>query len=260
MKKMPCNGSVNLLGQRMGNFDKTELSRILKSAGVQIGMQLPCGCTVNEIRRGASAKVNIVVHEIALPLAKKMKKKFGIPYVFFDKFADPGRIYECYKSLFEFLELPLPQEVDQLFAQAEKAVVDGKEKLKGMSFVYGNTPFRCFEFSRFLTSLGMEPLIIQSSAMAEEDREDIAALIKVSDPYVTKVANIAPLHYIYDEIHPWLYLGHEFPQRLRKKGIAIVHLDGAGSLLGFECTNFALRMLHISAAEAYEIRKEGGFV
>lgn len=257
MQKMPCDGSVNLLGQRLGNFDQTELSRILQSAGVKIGMQLPCGCTVDEIKNAAAAKVNIVVNEIALPLARKMKAKFGIPYVFFDKFVDPDRIAECYRALFAVLEQPLPEEIDRLHDQAKSAVEAGKAKLEGITFIYGNTPFRCFEYSRFMTRLGMVPQIIQTSAIQDEDRSDIADILAVSDPYVTKTANIAPLQYLYDVLHPMLYLGHEYANRLRAKGIAMVRSDGASSMLGFECTMFAVRSLTMAADDMREIRKGG---
>lgn len=259
MEKLPCDGSVNLLGQRMGNFDQTELSRVLKNAGVHIGVQLPCGCTVQDIRRAAAAKVNIVVHEIALPLARKMKVKFGIPYVFFDKFVDPERIAACYQFLFEALELPLPEEVCALRAKAKAAVENSREKLSGVTFIYGNTPFRCFEYSRFMTSLGMIPQILQTAAIQQEDREDIAAILALSDPYITKTANIAPLQYIYDELHPMLYLGHEYANRLRSKGIAIVRSDQANSMLGFECTVAAVNSLTLAADEMRQIRKGGAF-
>lgn len=259
MEKLPCDGSVNLLGQRMGNFDQTELSRVLKNAGVHIGVQLPCGCTVQDIRRAVAAKVNIVVHEIALPLARKMKVKFGIPYVFFDKFVDPERIAACYQSLFEALELPLPEEVCALRAKAKAAAENSREKLSGVTFIYGNTPFRCFEYSRFMTSLGMIPQILQTAAIQQEDREDIAAILALSDPYITKTANIAPLQYIYDELHPMLYLGHEYANRLRSKGIAIVRSDQANSMLGFECTVAAVNSLTLAADEMRQIRKGGAF-
>lgn len=259
MQKMPCNGSVNLLGQRMGNFEQTELSRVLKEAGIQIGVQLPCGCTVDDIRAAAAAKVNIVVHEIALPLARKMKAQFGIPYVFFDKFVAPDRIAACYRSLFEALELPLPDSVTTLYQQAKADESKGRDQLNGVTFIYGNTPFRCFEFSRFMAEMGMEPQIIQTAAIQPEDREDISAILACSDPYVTKTANIAPLQYIYDELHPMLYLGHEYANRLRAKGIAMVRTDRASSMLGFECTTAAVSALIMAADEAREIRKGGVF-
>ena len=58
-----------------------------------------------------------------------------------------------------------------------------------------------------------------------------------------KAANIAPLQYVYDVLSPYLYLGHEFGNRLRQKGIAIVHSDRASGMLGFEVTGYLLQQL-----------------
>lgn len=91
MKSCDCENSVNLLGQRMGDFATTELYAMLQKAGVKIGLQLPCGCSVDDIKNAAAAKVNIVVNDIALPLAQKMQEKFGIPYVYFNKFVIPEK-------------------------------------------------------------------------------------------------------------------------------------------------------------------------
>lgn len=114
MKSCDCENSVNLLGQRMGDFATTELYAMLQKAGVKIGLQLPCGCSVDDIKNAAAAKVNIVVNDIALPLAQKMQEKFGIPYVYFNKFVIPEKIYEAYKNLFRYLELKLPGELEGL--------------------------------------------------------------------------------------------------------------------------------------------------
>lgn len=55
-----------------------------------------------------------------------------------------------------------------------------------------------------------------------------------------------------------LYLGHEFGNRLRQKGIAIVHSDRASGMLGFEVTGYLLQQLVKSVREAKEYRKELG--
>ena len=123
MEPQEVDGSVNLLGQRMGRFDTTELCHVLKDAGVEIGVQLPCGCTVEEIRRGPRAKVNIVVNDIAMPLAKKMQRCFGTPYVFFDKYTDPDRILAAYQRLFSYLELPLPDLSRKFCCTATRAIL-----------------------------------------------------------------------------------------------------------------------------------------
>jgi Nitrogenase molybdenum-iron protein, alpha and beta chains len=256
MKACEKDGSVNILGQRMGRFENTEVSRVLKNAGVRIGAQLPSGCTIADIRRAPSAKVNIVVNGIGLPLAKKMEAQFGTPYVFFDKFTDPKHVAAAYGRLFDFLELPLPAELKGMEERANKAVSEASARLAGVPFIYGNTPFSCFEACGFMTSIGMHPQLIQCHGIGEEDKASAAEILKTCDPYVTQVANITPLQYIYDVLRPQFYLGHEFAARLRKKGIAIVHTDMGGDMLGFEVTVCLMRQLLAAKEEADEIRKE----
>lgn len=258
MEERPCNNSINLLGQRMGDFSETELYRILQQAGVKIGMQLPCGCTVDEIRNAAAAKVNIVVHDLALPLAQKMKEKFNIPYVYFDKFTKPERIMAAYKALFDCLELKLPQELERKFQECRELEVQAKNTLQGISYIYGNTPCECFECNAYLCEIGMVPQVIQSNRFKKENAEDIALILQHADPYICKAANITPLQKVYDELHPWIYMGHEFADRLQKKGIAVFHADRAGCLLGFEVNQFILQTMQRTIAEAKEYRKAAG--
>ena len=257
MEDRPKTGTVNLLGQRMGSFETTELARVLREAGVGIGMQLPCGCTVKDIRNAASARVNIVVNAIALPLAEKMQERFGTPYVFFDKFTDPDRIYATYRRLFEALSFPLPAGLETLYEQAKAAAESAKPVLQGVRYIYGNTPFDCLEFNQFMVNLGMIPQIIQTvSVEPERDKAYLTDILAKSDPYVTKTANIAPLQSVYDILRPNLYLGHEYAARLRKKGIAMVRSDKASSMLGFEITGFIAGELARAANESREYQKE----
>lgn len=257
MEQLPVQDTVNVLGQRMGDFRSTELYKMLVQSGVKIGVQLPAGTTVEEIRQAAAAKVNIVVHDIALPLAKKMQAEFGTPYVYFNKFVMPQKIYESYQQLFGYLGLELPQEITERYTQL-CAALENCEELRGVTYIYGNTPYYCFELNAFLASLGMVPQVIQSNHFTEEDLEYKEQILQYHDPLLCKAANIAPLQYVYDELHPYLYLGHEFGARLRKKGIAILHSDQAGNMLGFEVTEYLLAQLQEAVQNAKVYRKEAG--
>ena len=230
MEEQPKGNTVNVIGQRMGRFEDTELSRVLRLAGVTIGAQMPGGCSVEDIRKAPAAKVNIVVNDIGLP--------------------DPKHIEEAYAKLFESLQVPMPKELDALRETAENAVASAKEDLQGVPFIYGNTPFRCLETCGFMASVGMIPQLIQCHGISEDDARDVETILKTADPYITQVANIAPLQYIYDVLKPKLYLGHEYAARLRKKGIAIVHTDGGGSMLGYEVTPYFLQQLRTAKQEA----------
>ena len=257
MEKQEKNNSVNIIGQRLGNFSDTELYSILKENSIDLGMQLPSGCTLDEIRTAPSAKINIVLNAIGLPLAKKMKAKFGTPYVFFDKFTDPKRILNAYEELFSSLEVEVPQKLYDMYNKCDTLLRESKAELKDTTYIYGNTPFNCMEFNSFMIDMGMKPLIIQTAKVdLVNDAEFIENIVENSDTYVTTVANIAPLQYVYDVIHPNLYLGHEFAVRLRKKDIEMVHSDRASGMLGFEVTEFILKELVRASIEAKKLKEE----
>lgn len=255
MKKEECDGSVNILGQRAGDFRSTEVYKILNEEDVKIGMMLPCGCDVEEIKKAAKAKVNIVVNSTALKLAKTMKRKFDIPYVEFQRFADPEKIYIAYQCLFENLEKELPKIIEEKYASTCAFVKERKSKLENIKYIYGNTPFIPFELVDYMSKLNMQVMLMQISTYTGEDQEYAKTIGEKYDPYVTKSANIAPLQYVYDVLQPNLYLGHEFPSRLMKKGIAIVHTDRASSMLGFEVTEFIIQAF-VKAAEQSKQYKE----
>ena len=258
MQPQKCDGSVNVLGQRFGDFADTELYVLLTKGGVKIGVQLPSGCTSDDIRRAPAAKVNIVVNDIALPLAQKMQEQYGIPYVYFNRFAAPEKILQAYQHLFDYLELPLPAEVGAMFDECKALEQETVPVVQEVPYIFGNTQYDCFELNSYLCRLGLVPQLIQSNKLREEHFEDIESILATTDPYVCKAANIAPLQYVYDVLHPWIYIGHEFGERLRRKGIAQLHSDPAGKMLGFECNTFLLKILQQAVADAKVFRKEAG--
>ena len=258
MQPQKCDGSVNVLGQRFGDFADTELYVLLTKGGVKIGVQLPSGCTSDDIRRAPAAKVNIVVNDIALPLAQKMQEQYGIPYVYFNRFAAPEKILQAYQHLFNYLELPLPAEVGAMFDECKVLEQETVPVVQGVPYIFGNTQYDCFELNSYLCSLGLVPQLIQSNKLSEANFADIESILATTDPYVCKAANIAPLQYVYDVLHPWIYIGHEFGERLRRKGIAQLHSDPAGKMLGFECNIFLLKILKQAVADAKKFREEAG--
>ena len=258
MQPQECDGSVNVLGQRFGDFADTELYALLTKSDMKIGVQLPSGCTSDDIRRAPAAKVNIVVNDIALPLAQKMQEQYDIPYVYFNRFATPEKILQAYQHLFNYLEMPLPAEIDAKFEECKALEQKTMHVVQGVPYIFGNTQYDCFELNSYLCRLGMVPQLIQSNKLREEHFTDIESILAATDPYVCKAANIAPLQYVYDVLHPWIYIGHEFGERLRRRGIAQLHSDPAGKMLGFECNTFLLKILKQAVADAKKFREEAG--
>ena len=186
-----------------------------------------------------------------------MERKFGVPYVMFDKYVDPDHIMQAYQTLFHYLHLDIDSELMDLYHRACTMVSDTTGKVNGMQYIYGNTALNCMEYNLFMVRLGMVPQLIQLNEIKENEVVFCRQILTCYDPYVTKTANIAALQTVYDLLKPNLYLGHEFAARLRAKGIALVHGDGISSMLGFEVTMAVVQELIRASNEARELRQKG---
>ena len=237
----PCDeqvNGINILGHRFGELEKTEFIHVLQDHDIHIHMKLPSDeCTVADVANASASKVNVVTNAIALPLAKKMQTRFGIPYIEFYNFCSPDAVYHAYKDLFDYLGKSFPEELEEKYQHALETVSEAKKTLDGKSFIYGNTTLPIFECIAFLVSLGMKPLLVQTKEIPEEQQCYIEQIKNAGyDPYITKSANITPLQPLYDILKPTFYIGHENPMNLMKKGITQLTLDKAAKKLGFELT------------------------
>lgn len=228
-------GSVNILGYRQHDIEKTELYNVLKSEGVRINTILPAKSSIESLITTPKGELNIVTEFIALPLARDMEKKFGVPFVYFDKYLSIDRIKEGYEKIQELLNINIISKLKDKEELLILKIKEAKEKLNGKTFIYGNAPLNAFEVSSFLSSLNMKPLMIQARDLYENDHIYIDEIKqREHDPYVTKIANIAPLRKIYDEFKPDFYIGHENPMELIKRNITQVTLDDVTKGLGYE--------------------------
>ena len=247
---------VNVIGQRLGKFQDTQLHDILIQNNIEIGMMLPGGTTLEAIQHAADAGVNIVVNELGLPLAKKMQARFGTPYVMFDKYVVPEHVLTAYKELFGYLQINMEEDLNTMYNECVQLVEEAREHLTGMKYVYGNTALSCYEYNAFMVSMGMEPLLIQTNDYPGDEDVFVKEILAKYNPYVTKSANIAPLQYVYDELKPNLYLGHEYENRLRAKKIALVHDSNLSSMLGFDVTKAVIEELVRASKDARVLAAE----
>lgn len=241
MEPQECDGSVNVLGLRLGDFTRTEVYRVLKEENIPLGMQLPGNSSVEEIRQAAKAKVNLVVHPVGLPLAKKMKKKFGVPYVDFQRFCAPEHILQAYQDLFSALERPLPEKIGAWYREACDRTERAAAELAGETYFSGNTALCTYEFHSFLTTrLGLKALLLQISDLSEADSAWREEILSACDPYVTRSANIGPLQYLYPVLKPDYNIGAGNSAEMRKCGTKMVRMPRAYNVLGFETNEIVI--------------------
>ncbi len=258
MEKQPvCNDCVNVLGLRLGSFENTETARYLKESGASTAMVLPGKTSPDEIRTAPKAKCNIVVHPVGLPLAKEMKEKFGTPYVMFERYSDPDRIYECYKELYAVLGIELPETLALLYTEMNGKTAVAKEILAGKTYICGNTALCNYEFHSFLAKkLDMKPLLLQISDIDEESTCFRKELLKYCDPLVTRSANMIALRTLYPELRPDFNIGAGTADALRENGIVTVRMRNPYNTLGFEVCGTVLDAFLTAEKESRMLKGE----
>ncbi|MEG1285102.1 MAG: nitrogenase component 1 [Romboutsia sp.] len=226
---------VNILGHRQNDVESSELVQLLKKNNININTVIPSKCDIKNIKNSSKSKLNIVTDMIAIDLAIDMKKQFDIDYIYFDKHMDKETIYNNYKKLSEILNIDLLKELDYEIKMYDELFERCSEILSNMKLIYGNTPMMVFETVDFLSNLGVEPVFIQVRELYEQDikyKENI--LKKGYNPYISRIANIAPLRELYDTIGADIYIGHENPMLLKQKGLTQITLDSHAQKIGYE--------------------------
>lgn len=235
MNKPKYNEGVNILGHRQSDVEKTELVNLLKSQGIKINTVIPSKCDIEDIKNASNVKLNIVTDMIAIDLAKYMKEKFSIDYIYFDKHMSKNIIFENYHKLSKILDIDFNKKLTQQRKEYDELFLKLSEILKGKKLIYGNTPMMAFETVDFLSDLGAIPIFVQVRELYEQDKIFKKNLIeKGFNPYVSRIANIAPLRHLYDSIGADLYIGHENPMLLREKGLMQITMDSHAQKIGYE--------------------------
>lgn len=235
MEEVKVLEGVNILGHRQSGIYNTELINILKNKDININAVIPSKCDMETIKRAPKAKLNIVTDMVALELARDMEEKFNTPYIFFDKNMNKEIINNNYRKISELLEIDLNYHVEELEKEYDKYFYEVQKVLKGKTFIYGNTPMMPCETSEFLMELGMRPKLIQLRELYDVDlvwKKKI--LDRSANPYVTRIANIAPLRELYSEIGADIYIGHENPMLLKSKGLKQITFDNNAQKIGYE--------------------------
>ena len=226
---------VNILGHRQKNVENTELVQILKKHNIKINTVIPSKCTIEDIKNSTKSKLNIVTDMIALDLAQSMKKKFDIDYIYFDKHMNKSMIKENYKKLSKILNLDIANILEEKEEKYDELFEECKNILQGKKLIYGNTPMMALETVDFLSDLGLEPVFVQLRELYEQDIKFKESLLnKGYNPYISRIANIAPLRHLYDTIGADIYIGHENPMLLKEKGLTQITLDNHAQKIGYE--------------------------
>ncbi len=256
MEKQVVNNSVNILGQHLEKDTDCELYKILEKENIEINIQFPHECCIEEVKTLTKARLNIVLSSTALALAKKMQEKFGTPYIHLEKSCSYETNYNQYSALFSMLDKEVPDYIKENFEKYKKLYEENKEKYKGLSFIYSGAPFETFETLRILCELGLKPLLLRFSELDEKDFKNINEITKQYDPYVTRIANKAGMNHVYDTLKPDISFGGGFPDALQERKIAPLRFMNSSDMYGFQFCELFFDSLEKAKIEVESYRSE----
>lgn len=240
----PIPGRVNLLCGRDESEGQTELARWLADHHAEVGLQLPSRCSVEQIRRAASASLNIVTDPIGLKLAKKMQAQFSIPYVLFGKYADPERILRSYCHLETWLHLPHDTALDQKARSLSALWEQIGSLLQGKTYIYSNSPLILEDFMLMLGKYGAVPLACYIISKEDFERELFPELQDSGlNPLVTMLADFSISETLIRQQHPDFYLGRLSPSFVEETGICCLDFEDISGGQGFEALETVLTYL-----------------
>ena len=248
---MPTENVVNILGNGAPLQKNSALLQLLEQAGVQAGLQLPGKCSLEDLALAGRAKLNIVVDELGLELAKQMQEKLAVPYVYFQPMCNPHKVLQAYKELAAALKMELPQTVTESWEECIALQQQVQDKLQGVDYIYGNSPYNCWELNTYLAALGLRPLMVQMSTLKNKEAKN--ELLQYANPYVCKNANLAAMEFVYAKLKPQLYIGRSFTDSLARKGIFGIDSMPGQDVSGFAgCRGLLMQLLRFKQTQIEE--------
>lgn len=221
--------------------DSEGLLKELQNKGIELNF-LGRGASVEAFQRAASASLNLVLAPEGGPLARKMEKSLGIPWLGFQDLYGAEQIEEAYTGLEKALGIAV-----ECGRPSRKALVLELEQrartvLKGKSFLSGPMDRDPVPLAAYLADLGMEPLLLHLEDFFEEDRKWAKALVqKGFNPWACHLVNMKEDREVLKGLSPDLYLGDFAPpiKSLRLTG----GFKGMAGLYGHDRTAFVLKAL-----------------
>ena len=244
--------TINILGAMEPYPDETELAALLTKKGVRILNVLPAGGDPEDIARAPQAELNIVFSHYGLPLAQKMKERFGTQYVYIEKALTPDCIAEYYAEISEKLQIDIAEEVCAMKKEAKLLIERNKGKYGGKScalgLLHGVQIARYFDITYFLTMLGVDVKVVFLSEILQADYKDAEKLIQKNiDPYIVRIGNYSVIQSVLEELRPDYYFGgFEDIKAIVRLGIETRSFGICNSYNGFEVIRSFLEVLESS--------------
>lgn len=221
---------INVLGSNP-NRTEVHLSSLfpeLERHGLALRLISP-GASLNDFQVAPDAALNLVISPYAQPLAARMEKEFGVPFIALHTLFSVSAIDKAYEAIGDRFGLPSlgPSWSSGIALMREKALLleeQARTKLSGLRFI---TAQRCdmpLALAGYLASLGMEALLLHMEEFYPEDLAHAKALLSQGqNPYICRMVNLPAEYPALESLSPDICFGNLF--RKESKTVDSLHLQ-----------------------------------
>lgn len=201
---------INILGRSPveEHIPRPALLDHLESAELKLRYLAP-GASLDDFRQAPDASQNIVLSPFAQPLAVRMEKDFGTPFIALHDKYDPAEIEKAYADIAVAAGFSWNGEFDAEKLEAENLQAKAAERLKGMSFVFSQRIDMPVPLAGYFTGLGMEPLLLHLEEYYPADSVHVKKIKDAGhDPLVCRITHIAEDEKLIRELKPDVCFGY----------------------------------------------------
>ncbi len=202
---------VNILG-RSPKEDHTPLPFLfpfLERNGIELRCLAP-GASLDDFRVAPDAVLNIVVSPYTQPLAVKMQKEFGVPFITLHNCYSVEEIDKAYERITKQFNLSCRGVFDEERKEALVLEKQSENICHGLKYVLSlrvDLPLPLTQY--FITRLAMKPLLLHMEEYYPEDQNFAKSIRKSGyDPLVCRIVNEDSALQILQELRPDLGIGY----------------------------------------------------
>lgn len=201
---------INVLG-RAPEEEHIPLPSLLPALA-QRDLALRClapGSSLEDFQNAPDAALNLVLSPFMQPLAARMEREFGIPYIALHTCYNVESITEAYTTLAEQFGLAWGKAFEQERQEALALQQQAKQELQGLRYVFSSRIDLPLPLAVYLTSLGMEPLLLHLEEYYPEDKgyaKELAAM--GHNPLICRMVNAQADLPVLEKLKPDLCFGY----------------------------------------------------
>ncbi len=146
--------------------------------------------SIEKLNKVTGGTINIVLTNKMLKFAKRIKEKFGIPFICLHDIYDVDEISAVYEEIFKALEIPYNKEFNAYRNEVIDLIEQYKSSFGNISYISTSAELDVLPMSAYLSTLGIKPILLHIEEFNEDSipwRDKLNS--RGMDPYITYITD-----------------------------------------------------------------------